>query len=138
MKRLEPICLFAGRICAHLLRLLGSIGIKHAWAEAHRARGNYAYVGIATYYFRQRSKPLVLGLTASLGGSEEKIAEVCENLGITAIEHRTDEDKDVKLYIQPIEVEWRRVKPPEQYLAVRDRLRQMLIERVKECRPLAF
>ncbi|MBS7647463.1 MAG: helicase-related protein [Candidatus Bathyarchaeia archaeon] len=99
--------------------------------EAHRARGNYAYVGIATYYFRQCRKPLVLGLTASPGGSEEKIAEVCRNLGITAIEHRTDEDKDVKPYIQPIEVEWRRVKPPEQYLAVRDKLRQMLVERVK-------
>ncbi|MEM3875430.1 MAG: helicase-related protein [Candidatus Bathyarchaeia archaeon] len=99
--------------------------------EAHRARGNYAYVGIATYYFRQCRKPLVLGLTASPGGSEEKIAEVCRNLGITAIEHRTDEDKDVKPYIQPIEVEWRRVKPPEEYLAVRDRLRQMLVERVK-------
>jgi len=53
--------------------------------EAHRARGNYAYVGIATYYFRQCRKPLVLGLTASPGGSEEKIAEVCKNLGITAI-----------------------------------------------------
>ncbi|MEM3554163.1 MAG: DEAD/DEAH box helicase, partial [Candidatus Bathyarchaeia archaeon] len=39
--------------------------------EAHRARGNYAYVGIATYYFRQCRKPLVLGLTASPGGSEE-------------------------------------------------------------------
>lgn len=66
--------------------------------EAHRARGNYAYVGIATYYFRQRPKPLVLGLTASPGGSEEKIAEVCRNLGIAAIEHRTDDDKDVKPY----------------------------------------
>jgi len=52
-----------------------------------------------------------LGLTASPSGSEDKIAEVCKNLGITAIEHRTDEDKDVKPYIQPIEVEWRRVKP---------------------------
>ncbi len=99
--------------------------------EAHRARGNYAYVGIASYYFRQCRKPLVLGLTASPGGSEEKIAEVCRNLGIAAIEHRTDEDKDVKPYIQPIEVEWRRVKPPEEYLAVRDKLRQMLVERVK-------
>ena len=93
--------------------------------------GETAYVGIATHYFRQCRKPLVLGLTASPGGSEEKIAEVCRNLGITAIEHRTDEDKDVKPYIQPIEVEWRRVKPPEQYLAVRDKLRQMLVERVK-------
>jgi Fanconi anemia group M protein len=99
--------------------------------EAHRARGNYSYVGIAQYYFRQCSRPLVLGLTASPGGSEEKIAEVCRNLGIEAIEHRLDEDKDVKPYIQPIDVQWRRVKLPECYIQVRDRLREMLIERVK-------
>lgn len=99
--------------------------------EAHRARGNYAYVGIARYYSRQRSRPLVLGLTASPGGSEEKIAEVCRNLGIEAIEYRVDEDKDVKPYIQPIDVEWKRVKPPEAYLQVRDRLREMIVERVK-------
>lgn len=99
--------------------------------EAHRARGNYAYVGIAQYYSRQCSHPLVLGLTASPGGYEEKIAEVCRNLGIEAIEYRTDEDKDVKPYIQPIDMEWKRVKPPEAYLQVRDRLREMIIERVK-------
>ncbi|RLI40790.1 hypothetical protein DRO59_08505 [Candidatus Bathyarchaeota archaeon] len=99
--------------------------------EAHRARGNYAYVSIANYYFRQCPKPLTLGLTASPGGYEEKIAEVCRNLGIEAIEYRTDEDKDVKPYIQPIEMVWNRVKPPEAYLAVRDKLREMLVERVK-------
>ncbi|MBS7609765.1 hypothetical protein KEJ19_04240, partial [Candidatus Bathyarchaeota archaeon] len=51
----------------------------------------------------------------------EKIAEVCRNLGITAIEHHTDEDKDVKPYIQPFDGEWRHVKSPEEYLAVRDK-----------------
>ena len=99
--------------------------------EAHRARGNYAYVGIANYYFRQCSQPLVLGLTASPGGYEEKIVEVCRNLGIEAIEHRTDEDQDVKLYVQPINVEWKSVKPPEAYLQVRDNLKEMIVERVK-------
>jgi len=98
--------------------------------EAHRARGNYAYVGIALHYVRQRPKPLVLGLTASPGGYEEKIVEVCRNLGVEAIEYRADEDKDVKPYIQPIEMEWRRVKPPEAYLQVRDKLREMVVERV--------
>lgn len=99
--------------------------------EAHRARGNYAYVSIANYYFRQCIQPLVLGLTASPGSYEEKIAEVCRNLGIEAIEYRTDEDKDVKPYIQPITMEWKRVKPPEAYLQVRDRFREMMVERVK-------
>ncbi len=99
--------------------------------EAHRARGNYAYVGIASHYLREGRNPLVLGLTASPGGSEDKIAEVCRNLGIQATEHRTDDDGDVKPYIQPIDLEWRRVKPPEAYLQVRDALRRMLVERVK-------
>ncbi len=99
--------------------------------EAHRARGDYAYVGIANRYFRHCATPLVLGLTASPGGYEDKIAEVCRNLGVEAIEHRADEDKDVKPYIQPIEVEWRRVKPPPAYLQVRDKLREMVVERVK-------
>ena len=99
--------------------------------EAHRARGNYAYVDIANYYFRQCSQPLVLGLTASPGGYEEKIAEVCRNLGIEAIEHRTDEDQDVKPHIQPIDVEWKRVKLPEAYLQVRDNLKKMIFEKAK-------
>jgi len=99
--------------------------------EAHRARGNYAYVAIANYYFGQCRQPLVLGLTASPGGYEEKIAEVCKNLGIEAIEYRTDDDADVKPYIHPINVEWKRVRLPEAYLDVRDKLREMLVERVK-------
>jgi Fanconi anemia group M protein len=99
--------------------------------EAHRARGNYAYVGIADYYFRQCSHPLVMGLTASPGGYEDKIAEVCRNLGIQVIDYRTDEDKDVKPYIQRIDVEWKRVKLPEAYMQVRDKLREMIVERVK-------
>lgn len=99
--------------------------------EAHRARGNYAYVGIALSYHRQCKQPLVLGLTASPGGYEDKITEVCKNLGIEAIEYRTDEDKDVKPYIQPINMEWKRVKPPDAYLQVRDKFREMIVERVK-------
>ncbi len=99
--------------------------------EAHRARGNYAYVSIANYYCKQCPKHLVLGLTASPGGYEEKIAEVCRNLRIEAIEHRTDEDEDVEPYIHPIEVEWRRVKLPEAYLQVRDKLKEMVIERIQ-------
>ena len=99
--------------------------------EAHRARGNYAYVGIASAYQMQGRNRLVLGLTASPGSREDRIADVCSNLGIEAIEYRTDEDVDVKPYIQPIEVEWRKVKLPQAYVEVRDTLREMIVERVK-------
>jgi len=99
--------------------------------EAHRARGNYAYVTIATYYSRQHSHPLVLALTASPGSHEEKIAEVCRNLRIDSIEYRTDEDEDVKPYIQPIELQWKRIQLPEAHSQVRDKLREMLSHRIR-------
>jgi len=99
--------------------------------EAHRARGNYAYVGIAKYYFTHCQHPSVLGLTASPGSSEERITEVCKNLGIEAIEFRSDEDEDVKPYIQRIDMEWKKNRLPESYSKVRDRLKEMLMKRVK-------
>jgi len=99
--------------------------------EAHRARGNYAYVGIASMYVKQCSKPLILGLTASPGGSEDKIIQICEYLCIEAVEYRSDDDPDVKPYIQPIDVQWFRVRLPEEYVKIRSRLREILIERIK-------
>ncbi|MEM2498102.1 MAG: helicase-related protein [Candidatus Nezhaarchaeales archaeon] len=104
--------------------------------EAHRARGNYAYVGIASTYVQQRNNPLIIGLTASPGGSEESIAQICRNLAIEAIEFRHDEDPDVKPYIQPVEVQWRPVVVPEPYLKVRNKLKEMLIERIKRLQAL--
>lgn len=99
--------------------------------EAHRARGSYAYVSIARHYFEQCHRPLVLGLTASPGSEEKKILEICSNLGIEVIEYRSDEDKDVKRYIHPIEVEWNHVKLPDVYLNVRDAFKKMVTERIK-------
>jgi len=39
--------------------------------------------------------PRILGLTASPGGTGAKIKEICGNLGIDAVEIRTEEDDDV-------------------------------------------
>ena len=38
-------------------------------------------------------------MTASPGGVQEKVQEVCANLGITHIEHRTEHDPDVSPYV---------------------------------------
>ncbi len=99
--------------------------------EAHRARGNYAYVDIANYFVKQSLKPLTLGLTASPGSYKEKITEICRNLRIETIEYRAEEDEDVKPYIHPIDINWKRIKLPDSYLKVRDELRKMLAYRVK-------
>src|SRR5512137_228461 len=53
--------------------------------ECHRATGNYAYVFLAQRYLATANKPLILAMTASPGGVQEKVQEVCANLGITHI-----------------------------------------------------
>ena len=57
--------------------------------ECHRAVGNYAYVFLAQRYLATADKPRILAMTASPGGMQEKVQEVCSNLGISQIENRT-------------------------------------------------
>ncbi|AEH24965.1 DEAD/DEAH box helicase [Pyrococcus yayanosii] len=102
--------------------------------EAHRAVGNYAYVFIAKEYRRQARNPLVIGLTASPGSSEEKIMEVIRNLGIEHVEVRTEDSPDVRPYVHGIKFEWVKVELPPLYKEVRKLLRDMLQDAL---RPLA-
>ena len=67
--------------------------------ECHRAVGNYAYVFLAQRYLSTAGKPLLLAMTASPGGAQEKVQEVCANLGIAHIETRTEDDPDVRPYV---------------------------------------
>lgn len=113
----------------------GLISLKNVsliiFDEAHRAKGNYAYVGVAKYYFSHCFQPLILGLTASPGSDKQKISEICRNLKIETIEARSDEDDDVRAYIQKINVEWKKVKLPKNYIGIRDKLKKIIIDRVK-------
>ncbi len=72
--------------------------------EAHRATGEYSYVFISEKMSCHR-----IALTASPGGDKEKIMEVAENLRIDNFEVRTEDDPDVKPYIQDRDVEWVKV-----------------------------
>ena len=78
--------------------------------EAHRAIGSYAYVAVAQQY--KDYCRLVLGMTASPGGSTAKIKEVCESLGIVDIEVRTELDPDVAQYVQDVQMQHIEVDVP--------------------------
>ncbi len=101
--------------------------------EAHRAVGNYPYVLIARKYMEQARNPLILALTASPGGSEEKIQEVMRNLFIHNVEIRTPDDPDVKRYVKGHTIQWVRVELPPEFKeilrllehAIRTRLRAL-------------
>ena len=81
--------------------------------EAHRAVGNYAYVFVAKQFMKLSQFPRIIALTASPGSDMEKIQEVCRNLFIEDIEVRTDDDPDVKPYVQEMQIDWVKVDLPK-------------------------
>ena len=106
--------------------------------EAHRCVKDYAYTFLAKNFMMHSKNPLILGLTASPGGSEEKINEICKNLFIKAVEIRTEEDKDVESYVQPIKREWIYVDFPEDFKKIKILLDEVLFENIAWLRQKQF
>jgi ERCC4-related helicase len=113
----------AGRLNLHNYGLL-------VFDECHRAVKRYAYTEIAESYVSQARYPLILGMTASPGSDLNRVLEVCKNLYVEKVEYRSEEDSDVKPYIHPIEIEWKQVDLPAQYLEVGSYIKAMLDKRV--------
>jgi len=87
--------------------------------ECHRAVGNYAYVFLAQRYLATADKPLILAMTASPGGVQEKVQDVCTNLGIAHIENRTENDPDVRPYVFERDIEYISIDlPPDLKVAI--------------------
>ena len=101
--------------------------------EAHRATGDYAYVSIGKRFSR-----LALGMTASPGSDVSKIAEVCENLGITNVEIRSELDEDVIKYTQDVQTEYIAVNVQEGMSRITFLLKQIVDEQVTKLRAWGF
>jgi len=106
--------------------------------EAHRAVGNYAYVYIAGRYSREADDPLILGITASPGSQSNKIEEICDNLGIKKIQIRTENDPDVKPFVFQKEIEWIKVKVPEELQKVKMSIDAILNDRISDFNSLGI
>jgi ERCC4-related helicase/ERCC4-type nuclease len=104
--------------------------------ECHRATGDYAYGYIADRYHEDAKNPLVTGLSASPGGDEEAILEVCENLGIADVEVMTEDDADVSEYAHDTDVEWKRIELPDEVIEIRDALNEVIEDRLEKLRDL--
>jgi len=104
--------------------------------EAHRATGEYSYVFLAKQYLQQSQWPRILALTASPGSDNEKIQEVCLNLGIEAVEVRTDNDADVKPYIQDVALETIKVELPESFKKIQQLLNTVILARTTQLKEL--
>lgn len=99
--------------------------------ESHRAVKDYAYSYVAEEYVKQSVYPIILALTASPGSDKQRIQDVCDNLFIEQIEYRSEEDPDVKGYINPIEVKWEWFDLPSDFQYIRSILNGMLDEKIK-------
>ena len=106
--------------------------------ECHRATGDYAYNYIAERYHQDATHPLVTGMSASPGGDEEEILDVCENLGIRNVEVMTEEDSDVAEFTHETEVEWERVQLPDEVLEIRDALNEVISDRLEKLKQLGI
>ena len=104
--------------------------------ECHRATGDYAYVYIAERYHADAADPLVTGMSASPGGDTEEIETVCENLGLVNVEVMTEEDADVDEYTHDTDVQWEQVTLPDEVLAIRDGLNEVITDRLEKLKQL--
>ena len=104
--------------------------------ECHRATGDYAYVYIAKRYHADAADPLATGMSASPGGDTEEIETVCENLGLVNVEVMTEEDADVDEYTHDTDVQWEQVTLPDEVLAVRDALNEVISDRLEKLKQL--
>jgi ERCC4-related helicase/ERCC4-type nuclease len=99
--------------------------------ECHRAVGNYAYVFLAEQYRAQAKNPRILAMTASPGGQQGKVREVCTNIGIEQVETRSENDPDVLPYIHERDIEIISVSLPEELEKALDHLNRLLDDRLK-------
>jgi Fanconi anemia group M protein len=99
--------------------------------EAHRAVKDYAYTAIARKYVDQSEHPVILAMTASPGSDTRRIQDICDNLFIEHLEYRTEEDADVKPYVNPIDVNWQWVNLTSEHNYIRSILRNMLDDKLR-------
>ncbi|MFH1445749.1 MAG: DEAD/DEAH box helicase [Nanoarchaeota archaeon] len=104
--------------------------------EIHHAIGGYAYPYIVEKYLEQAKNPRILGLTASPGGTEEKIREICKNSGIEAVEIRTEEDEDVSSYMMEKNIEWVYLELPESFKRIKAILNEVYMEKISKLKKM--
>ncbi len=100
--------------------------------ECHRATGEYPYRFIADKYISQAEDPRILGLTASPGSERDKIDQVAKNLHIGNFEVRTEEDEDVKPYIEKKNINWIKTTLDRHFKRCKKHLEDAKNNRIKE------
>lgn len=88
--------------------------------EAHRAKGEYAYVKVVTFLRRFSNSFRVLALTATPGSTVEAVQEVIDGLHISKVEIRTEESMDIQQFTHIRETEQIVLEPSDEINMVKD------------------
>lgn len=106
--------------------------------EAHRAVKDYSYTWISKQYHNKSDYERIIGLTASPGSDLETITEVCKNLYAKEIEARTENDPDVKDYIQDINIDWIKLDLPQEFIELKKYLEDAFKSKIKNMNNLGY
>lgn len=98
--------------------------------EAHHAVGKYAYSYIADKYRESAKHQRILSLTASPGGTSQKIREINRNMGIDEVEVRSESDGDVTEWVKKKDMEWVYVDLPESFIHIRSMINEEYQKRI--------
>lgn len=104
--------------------------------EAHRAVGNYSYVGVAAAC--REAGVRILALTASPGAKFEKVEGILAALGIESVETRDRGDTDVIPYVKEVGEEIIRVPLNEEMKEMLQPLNSMFREKVASIQRMGF
>ncbi|MBI4158783.1 DEAD/DEAH box helicase [Candidatus Woesearchaeota archaeon] len=106
--------------------------------EAHRSKENYANTKVASFYSKQARNQRIIALTASPGGTKEKIDDVCKNLFIEKVEIREEQHKEVSKYVQKKEIKWIEVELPKEMKEIHKAIKEVYKSRLKDLTKLGF
>lgn len=106
--------------------------------EAHHSRENFANTHVTKSYVEQATNPKILALTASPGGTLDKIKDIMKNLNLDAVEIRSESDFDVKKYIQKRELELIEVHLPEELKNLHYKIKNVYLNKIKGLIKLGF
>jgi Fanconi anemia group M protein len=104
--------------------------------EAHRTIGDYAYTGISERF--RNTDVRIVGMTATLPSEKEKATEILQTLRISSIAQRSEENPDVKPYVQQTETQWITVELPPEMKEVQSLLKAALDSRYQELKRLGL
>src|SRR3989344_5720256 len=93
--------------------------------EAHRSRENFANTKVASFYEKQSQYPRIIALTASPGGSREKINEICKNLFIEKVEIRDEHHEEVSEFVKKKDIKWVEVSLPKEMKDIHKRIKSV-------------